>query len=42
MENNMWIQIKVTSRVENLDELCAVMSMLSNGLQIEDYSDIED
>ena len=42
MENNQWIQIRVTSKVENLDELCAVMSMLSNGLQIEDYSDIED
>ena len=40
--NNQWIQIKVTSKVENLDQLCAVMSMLSNGLQIEDYSDIED
>ena len=32
----------MTSKVEDLDELCAVMSMLSNGLQIEDYSDIED
>ena len=42
MEDNKWIQIKVTSGVENLDSLCAVMSMLSNGLQIEDYSDIED
>ncbi len=42
MEDNKWIQIKVTSNVENLDDLCAVMSMLSNGLQIEDYSDIED
>ena len=42
MKDNQWIQIKVTSRVENLDQLCAVMSMLSNGLQIEDYSDIED
>ena len=42
MEDNKWIQIKVTSKVENLDSLCAVMSMLSNGLQIEDYSDIED
>ncbi|MBQ8738493.1 MAG: 50S ribosomal protein L11 methyltransferase [Clostridia bacterium] len=40
--DNQWIQIKVTTAVENLDELCAVMSMLSNGLQIEDYSDIED
>ncbi|MBQ8162942.1 MAG: 50S ribosomal protein L11 methyltransferase [Clostridia bacterium] len=42
MESTKWIQIKVTSKVEDLDELCAVMSMLSNGLQIEDYSDIED
>ena len=42
MENNQWIQIKVTSKTENLDDVCAVMSMLSNGLQIEDYSDIED
>ena len=40
--DNQWIQIKVTSKVENLDSLCAVMSMISNGLQIEDYSDIED
>lgn len=40
--DNQWIQIKVTTKVENLDELCAVMSMFSNGLQIEDYSDIED
>ena len=42
MEDNKWIQIKVTSKVENLNDICAVMSMLSNGLQIEDYSDIED
>ncbi len=42
MEDNKWIQIKVTSKCENLDALCAVMSMISNGLQIEDYSDIED
>ncbi len=42
MEDSKWIQIKVTSRCENLDSLCAVMSMISNGLQIEDYSDIED
>ena len=41
MEDNKWIQIKVTSKCENLDTLCAVMSMISNGLQIEDYSDIE-
>ena len=37
-----WIQIKVTVKSEMLDSVCAVMSMISNGLQIEDYSDIED
>ncbi|MBO5287161.1 MAG: 50S ribosomal protein L11 methyltransferase [Clostridia bacterium] len=37
-----WIQIKLTSKNENLDKLIAIMSMISNGLQIEDYSDIED
>lgn len=42
MQDNKWIQIKVTSKNENLDSLIAVMSMISNGLQIEDYSDIED
>lgn len=42
MEDNKWIQIKVTSKCENLDSLCAVMSMISNGLQIEDYSDLEE
>jgi len=42
MENNKWIQIKVSAKCEHLDSLCAVMSMISNGLQIEDYSDIED
>ena len=40
--DNKWIQMKVTSKTENLDKLCAIMSMISNGLQIEDYSDIED
>ena len=40
--DNKWIQIKVTSKTENLDKLTAIMSMISNGLQIEDYSDIED
>ncbi len=42
MEDNKWIQIKVTSKTENLDALTAVMSMISNGLQIEDYSDLEE
>ena len=36
-----WTQIKVTSKLENLDDVSAVMSMVSNYLQIEDYSDID-
>ena len=36
-----WTQIKVTVKLENLDETVAVMSMLDNNLQIEDYSDID-
>ena len=36
-----WTQIKVTSKLENLDDVSAVMSMISNYLQIEDYSDID-
>ena len=36
-----WTQIRVTVRLQDLDELTAVMSMVSNNLQIEDYSDID-
>lgn len=36
-----WTQIKVTVKLELLDEVCAVMNMISNYLQIEDYSDID-
>ncbi len=36
-----WIQIKVTVPLERLDSLTAMMSMISNQLQIEDYSDID-
>ena len=36
-----WTQIRVTVPVGELDRLTAVMSMLSNNLQIEDYSDID-
>lgn len=36
-----WTQIKVTVPLEHLDALIAVMSMISNQLQIEDYSDID-
>ncbi len=36
-----WTQIRVTVPLERLDCLTAVMSMVSNNLQIEDYSDID-
>ena len=35
-------QIKVTCKSADLDNVCAVMSMIDNGLMIEDYSDIDD
>ena len=36
-----WTQFKVTVPLEQLDDTTAVMSMVSNYLQIEDYSDID-
>lgn len=36
-----WTQLRVTVSLEDLDELTAIMSMVSNNLQIEDYSDID-
>ena len=36
-----WTQIKVKVKLERLDEAVAVMNMVSNYLQIEDYSDID-
>ena len=36
-----WTQIKVKVKLERLDETVAVMNMVSNYLQIEDYSDID-
>lgn len=39
---NDWTQIKVSCKHADLDELCAVMSMLDNNLMIEDYSDIDE
>ncbi len=37
----VWTQFKVTVPLEQLDQTSAVMSMVSNYLQIEDYSDID-
>ncbi len=36
-----WTQIRVTVPLAQLDDLTAIMSMVSNNLQIEDYSDID-
>lgn len=36
-----WTQIKVTVRLPLLDSLTALMSMVSNNLMIEDFSDID-
>ncbi len=36
-----WTQLRAHCAVADLDTVCAIMSMLENGLQIEDYSDIE-
>ena len=36
-----WTQIRVTVPLGELDKLTAIMSMVSNNLQIEDYSDID-
>ena len=38
---NEWVQIKVTVKLDQLDDTVAVMNMVSNYLQIEDYSDID-
>ena len=35
-------QIKVTCRTEYLDQVAAIMSMIDNGLMIEDYSDLDE
>ena len=37
--NGSWTKLTVVSNVRHTDEICAVMSMLDNGLMIEDYSD---
>ena len=34
-----WTKLTATGKTEQLDEITAVMSMLDNGLMIEDYSD---
>ncbi len=36
-----WSQLKVTCKVQNLDTVCAIMSVIDASIMIEDYSDIE-
>lgn len=36
-----WTQLKVTVPTGDIEKTAAIMSMLDNGIQIEDYSDIE-
>lgn len=36
-----WNQLKVTCKTEELETVCAVMSMLDPSIMVEDYSDIE-
>lgn len=37
-----YTQIKVSCNTKDLDTVCAVLSMIDNGLMIEDYSDIDE
>ena len=41
MDNKNWIQIKLTGPNEYSERISAIMSMISNSLMIEDYSDVE-
>ena len=35
-----WTQIKVSGSIKDKDDICAVMTMVDQGLMIEDYSDV--
>ncbi|MBQ7969213.1 MAG: 50S ribosomal protein L11 methyltransferase [Clostridia bacterium] len=37
-----WTQIKVSGNIKYKDDICAVMTMVDQGLMIEDYSDVTD
>lgn len=37
----IWTQVRVSCDVKDLDNVCSVMSMLENSIQVEDYSDLE-
>ena len=35
-----WTQVRVSGNIKDKDEICAVMTMVDQGLMIEDYSDV--
>ena len=35
-----WTQVKVSGNIKDMDDICAVMTMIDQGLMIEDYSDV--
>jgi len=37
----LWTQLKVTCDVKDLNDVCSVMSMLENSIQIDDLSDLD-
>ena len=37
----LWTEVKVTCNVKDLDDVCSVMSMLENSIQINDLSDLD-
>lgn len=37
----LWTEVKVTCSVKDLDDVCSVMSMLENSIQINDLSDLD-
>ncbi len=41
-DNKSWVQIKVSCDSKNTELVSGVMSMVDNGLMIEDYSDVDD
>ena len=41
-ENNSWVQLKVECAARDVDTVSSVMSMVDNGLMIEDNSDIDE
>ena len=40
-QNNSWVQIKVKCAARDIETVSGVMSMVDNGLMIEDYSDVD-